>query len=43
MQKCWKSLHFYVGAFLSISEELLGLLHGCCTEVAALASAQGPG
>ena len=30
MQNYCKSPYFYIDAFPSISEDLLGLLHGCC-------------
>ena len=43
MQNACKLPYLTIGAFLKVSGDLLGLLHGCCTDVTSLASAQGPG
>src|ERR687890_2897731 len=37
LQNCWKSPHFCVGVFPSISGDLLGLLHSRCSVNAKLA------
>jgi hypothetical protein len=43
LQNSCKQGNFVYDAFLNISGYLLGLLHGCCTNVAALASARSLG
>ncbi len=43
MQNACRLPYLPIGAFLKVSGDLLGLLHGCCTDVTSLASVQGAG
>jgi hypothetical protein len=42
LQNRCKSPYFLIGAFLKVSGDLLGLLHGCCTTAKAYKLAKTP-